>query len=383
MGHGVGDLAALVASLAPFHGDGHELGGALAVAHDGLGQFPGHVDQGGAHFGPARLVARDEGHAGLAGGGHNEGIVGGGVAVHGDAVERLVRRLLGHRLQQALGDAGVGSEEAEHGGHVRADHAGALGDAGQGDGLAVHHHPARGSLGHRVGGHDAVGGGVPVVGLEVGNGRRQAGHQAIHGQGLEDHPGGERQHLARRHAELFGQGGAGGVGRGQPRGTGAGVGDAGVDHQGADACGAVPGRRQVAAAHLHRRGAEAVGGEHAGHGRAFGQGDHRQVAAVGLADAGLGNTKTDAGDGEQGFRSGSGVIDRHGRYLTKKKKGRRRRHEAPATAPSMHQLSLPWQCLNFLPLPQGQGSLRPTLSPAPAGRGAASASASAPDRASS
>src|SRR5476649_557952 len=27
--------------------------------------------------------------------------------------------------------------------------------------------------------------------------------------------------------------------------------------------------------------------------------------------------------------------------------------------------SLPWQALNFLPLPQGQGSLRPTLTPMP------------------
>ena len=29
--------------------------------------------------------------------------------------------------------------------------------------------------------------------------------------------------------------------------------------------------------------------------------------------------------------------------------------------PLPDQFSLPWQCLYFLPLPQGQGSLRPTL----------------------
>ena len=29
--------------------------------------------------------------------------------------------------------------------------------------------------------------------------------------------------------------------------------------------------------------------------------------------------------------------------------------------PLRHQFSLPWQCLYFFPLPQGQGSLRPTL----------------------
>jgi len=33
-------------------------------------------------------------------------------------------------------------------------------------------------------------------------------------------------------------------------------------------------------------------------------------------------------------------------------------------SPGFHQASLPWQALYFLPLPQGQGSLRPTLTPA-------------------
>ena len=37
------------------------------------------------------------------------------------------------------------------------------------------------------------------------------------------------------------------------------------------------------------------------------------------------------------------------------------------------QESFPWQSLNFLPLPQGQGSLRPTCTPSGKARGSASA----------
>ena len=39
--------------------------------------------------------------------------------------------------------------------------------------------------------------------------------------------------------------------------------------------------------------------------------DQRQVAAVLLADAGLGDAETDTGDGKQGFGGGSGVVDGH------------------------------------------------------------------------
>ena len=41
---------------------------------------------------------------------------------------------------------------------------------------------------------------------------------------------------------------------------------------------------------------------------------------------------------------------------------RRRHHqEGGAGALTLHSESAPWQCLNFLPDPHGQGSLRPTL----------------------
>ena len=62
----------------------------------------------------------------------------------------------------------------------------------------------------------------------------------------------------------------------------------------------------------HRRGAEAVLGEHAGDGGACVEADQQQVAAVGLADAGLGDAEGDAGHGGQAGGGGRAQIDGHG-----------------------------------------------------------------------
>jgi hypothetical protein len=123
------------ASLAALDAHGDELGGALAVAHDGL-----------------RQQARDFQHRRL-----ERAAVG--------AVQRRDRRvpawLVAITMKESLVDvspstvarlnepsasskascgssgcaiAGVGGQEAEHGRHVGPDHAGALADAGDGDG---------------------------------------------------------------------------------------------------------------------------------------------------------------------------------------------------------------------------------------------------------
>ena len=60
----------------------------------------------------------------LAGGDQHQRVVGGGVAVHSDAVERTVGRLAYHRLQQQRWrDFRVCGDVAQHGRHVRVDHA--------------------------------------------------------------------------------------------------------------------------------------------------------------------------------------------------------------------------------------------------------------------
>jgi hypothetical protein len=97
---------------------------------------------------------------------------------------------------------------------------------------------------------------------------------------------------------------AGARARARPSAPGAGVGVAGVDHQRADR-GA---RRQVLAAHLHRRGAEAVLGEHAGHGRQL---EHRHIATVGLAHTCHRGADLDTSDQMQILRIRSDEVHGH------------------------------------------------------------------------
>ena len=143
---------------------------------------------------------------------------------------------------------------------------------------------------------------------------------SIDGQGLENDAGGERQDLAILiQPEQAGQGGAGLHGRLQAGLAGTRIGDAGIDHQGPDFRLA----GQMLAAHLHRGCTEAVLGEHAGHGGTGVQGDHGQVAPIGLADTGFGSAEADTGNGEQGFGGRRGVIDGHESLTAGDKRKRR------------------------------------------------------------
>jgi hypothetical protein len=137
----------------------------------------------------------DFGVAGLPGGDQDEAVVGRGVAVDGDAVERHVGHVLHQLLHQRRRDRRVGRQIAEHGRHVGVDHAGALGDAGHRHRLAADLRLAAGALGDDVGGHDRVRGVRPVIGREVGLRGGQRGQDLVDRQRLQDHPGGKRQHL--------------------------------------------------------------------------------------------------------------------------------------------------------------------------------------------
>ena len=319
MADGVADLAAFLDRLAPLDGDRDELGRAFAVADDGLRQFDRHGNDRGLDLSPAGIAFRCETGARLAGGDHHVGVVGRGIAIDGDAVERGVGRFLDQLVKQRLGNAGIGGEEAEHGRHVRLDHAGTFGNAGNRDFLAVDLNHARGRLGDRVGGHDSVRGSVPVVALEIGEDGRQASLDALDRQRFENDAGGKRQHLFRRNAEQFTDrfaGLAGGLATGF---AGAGVGDTGIDHQRADflATG------KVLTTQLDRRGAEAVLGEHTGYRTTGIKGDQRQVAAVLLADFGFSDAETDTGHGEQLIGGRGSVIDGHGKSSNSIKAPRR------------------------------------------------------------
>ncbi|MDT4843603.1 hypothetical protein FQZ97_775370 [compost metagenome] len=305
MGHGVGDVQALLMGGAAVDLDGDELGGALAVADDGLGDFHGHLQHRLLQRGEQRAAGLgDFRQGGLAGGDQHAAVVGRGIAVDGDAVERLVRRVAQQVLQHALGHLGVGGEVAEHGRHVRLDHPGALADAGDGDGHTLMDELAAGALGQGVGGHDAFGGGGPVVRPQVGEGGRQRGFDLFYRQRFADHPGGERQHRIGRHAGQLGELGAGVRGIDQARLAGAGVGVAGVGQQVAHRT------EEALLADDHRRRAEGIEGEHPRHAGAFGAAHHHHVLAPRALDAGRGDAEFEAGNRMQG---GQGTeTDSHG-----------------------------------------------------------------------
>jgi hypothetical protein len=96
-------------------------------------------------------------------------------------------------------------------------------------------------------------------------------------------------------SEQFGDSRAGLAGTGQSFLAGAGIGNTGVDDQGAHALIRID-HRQVLAADYHRCRAETVLREHAGDTSALIQLDQQQVLATGLADPRLGNAEQNAGN---------------------------------------------------------------------------------------
>ena len=308
VGDGIGHLAALFTSLAAFHAHGDELGCPLAVAHDGLGQLLRHIQHGSQQGLPFGAVQRGYGCVGcLVGRHHHERIVGRGVAIDRHAVERPVCQMACQLLHYRCIHTGIGGQKAQHGRHVGADHACALADACDGHGGTTDLGLGAERLGQGVRGHDAFGGARPVVRLRIGQRGGQTGLDAVGGQGLHDHASGKRQHLLGRHVQQARQGLAGRARTRQAIGPRAGVGVASVDDHGAHAfaCG------QMLAAHLHRRCAKAVLREDASHAGPFVQQKHREVLAIGLADARFGHANTNTCDGMQVSRHRGQKIYRH------------------------------------------------------------------------
>ena len=135
-------------------------------------------------------------------------------------------------MQHRLRHFGIGNDKAEHGGHIRVDHAGTFGNAGGAHGVVLADFSlAAGGFGHGVGGHDGAGGIAPMRGFHAGQG---AG-DFLRRQGLENHAGGKGQHLLDVAAHLRGHGCAHRQRIFAALCAGAGIGVARVDHQRADA----------------------------------------------------------------------------------------------------------------------------------------------------
>ena len=110
--------------------DPDEFGCALAVADDELGEGLG---EGCEDFLEGDAVGGGWRGDGLATcgavGEESDGVVGGCVAVYAYAVEGAVHGVGKEGLECGGWDRGVGGEDAEEGGHVGVDHAGAFGHA--------------------------------------------------------------------------------------------------------------------------------------------------------------------------------------------------------------------------------------------------------------
>ena len=107
-------------------------------------------------------VASDGHSAGPAGEQQN-GVIGGGVTVDGDAIERTLDGVMEQIGSNSGFEGGVGEEIHQHGGmqggwrsslELRVDHARALADAGDTHGDPAHRKTRHRNLGARIGGHD-------------------------------------------------------------------------------------------------------------------------------------------------------------------------------------------------------------------------------------
>ena len=168
VGDRLGDLPGVVLRLAAVDFDGDQVRRPFAVGGNRLGQVFADFVERGAEFG--ERLAREHRAAGRAVGQQQHRVVGAHVAVDADAIERFVDRVGERGLGVGLGERRVGHDQREHRRHVRADHRGALGDAGDRDRLAADLDDAAANLGHGVGRHHAAGGPFErgFVGAEFG-----------------------------------------------------------------------------------------------------------------------------------------------------------------------------------------------------------------------
>ena len=135
MGNGFGDAEGIGIGGGTIDAEFDDVGDAFAVGHD-------LAREGGADLGERRgkgRIARADGGAAGTGGEQEHGVVGGGVAVDGDAVEADFDGGAQVCVEHRGLDGGVGEDVDEHGGvrhELRMNHAGTLADSGDADFLA-------------------------------------------------------------------------------------------------------------------------------------------------------------------------------------------------------------------------------------------------------
>ena len=228
--HRPGHALGIGTGCRPGHMDTGNLGRALAVLYQHIGQIPEYGGQGGGQRLERFLVGR--GHAGCAVGKAIQRVVRGGVAVHGHAVEGQLHGVAQHFLPDGGFHLRVTQHDGQHGRHVGADHASALGHAHK-----LHHTAGKGDFAVRnlvesIRGHDRPGkilrGRLAEVGGEGGGGLLPK----IHLELRADNARGRGQDIRRLKAEGASHQLLGRAAVSHTFITGAGVGLAGIDHDG-------------------------------------------------------------------------------------------------------------------------------------------------------
>jgi tetratricopeptide (TPR) repeat protein len=291
LGHRLRHAQRLAVVAQPLDLDGHQVAGPLRVGDDRPRQFGADPrDRPGEARQPLPLQA---GHSTpgerLAVGEQQQRVVGAGVPLDADAVEAPRRGAARHGGQVVRRHGGVAEDEGEQGRHVRPDHGGPLGHAGQPDVPAVDRNLPGDDLGARVGGEDGVGEVVERlrgVGQRAGRGP-DARLDLGHGQVSADDPRRADEELLGPAADGLGGDRGHAAGVFEPARAGAGVGVARAED---DPAGVGGGDALLADA--DGGGADAVLGEHprgGGGGRADGQGEVEagRVGADAAADSGV------------------------------------------------------------------------------------------------
>ena len=176
--------------------------------------------------------------AGQAAGEEQQGIIGAGVAVHGDHVESVLDHIAECFLQQGRIDGAVCGQVAQHGAHVRMNHAGAFAHAAKTDG----NRSFAGSRGkiefHSILLVDGVRGHDRLAGQGAGFGRIRkilchcgdTGGNPVQGHIRTDDAGGSHQDFISGDAQDFSSVLRGFAAQAHAFLTGAGIGNAGIDN---------------------------------------------------------------------------------------------------------------------------------------------------------
>ena len=147
-------------------------------------------------FGDLHIAGHTVGH-------QHAGIIGGGIAVHADAIEADTHSLLERRADQIFGNRTVCDQKAQHGTHIGVDHTAALGNTADCHGFAADFHRHGFFLFHGIRGHNSLGRRVGTGAAQLFRAARQRLFDGGNVDGLADDASGTDHHILRRNSQLF------------------------------------------------------------------------------------------------------------------------------------------------------------------------------------